>query len=60
VTIEEPQNGWVVEVPCSGSGLGVATVGWWLNNLDPPQFVPVQREEGRRALMCVFFLNLII
>lgn len=61
--IEEPQNGWVVEVPIlpgSGSSLGARgsatgrpTVGWWLNTLDPPRFVPVQREEGHRNLKYV-------
>lgn len=62
MTIEEPQNGWVVEVyilPGSGFGAGVSatgrsTVGWWLNTLDPPRFVPVQREEGHRILKYVF------
>ena len=62
VVIEEPQNGWVVEVPIlppgSGSGLGVGTgrptVGWWLTSLDPPRFVPIQREEGHRSLTYVW------
>lgn len=61
VVIEEPQNGWVIEVPIvPGSwtarmrGVAAPQVDWWLSSVDPPRFVPLRREaENNRGLLYV-------